>query len=1763
MNTFAFGSGAGCPGFEPGAPYNLGRTTTHELGHFFDLRHVWGDGDCSVDDGVADTPLQDAANGGCPAPAQFPACDPGEFELSMNYMDYTDDACMYMFSQGQIDIVDAYVAGVLQPQFKPNTVPICVETPEYTMTDGLINTCNGIFYDSGGAEGNYANNETFTYTICPENTDQIIQLDFISFSTQLGIDILSIYNAENADDPTTLLGDYSGTDAADSPGIVAATTTNTSGCLTIVFTSNNFGNEAGWQANISCQDRPAECQTILAQLDSAAPQPNDDGYIFVCPGEEITLSGSGTFSEPGGGDGATYQWETGDGTLIDGQTVTFSFDEPGVYVANLNIWDTNTTIFPEGCKNTNLINQIIKVSTTPDFSETSAASNRLCFGDSTTITPVVIPTPYINECTPPESEVTFLPDGSGVSYETSIIVDCFDSDQTINDVSELLEICLVLEHSYLGDLDIEIISPSGQTVVLQSQGGGSANLGEPWATAGVDNNSGNTTPGVGYQYCFVPDNTLPTLVGGIVSGGTFVSGDGPGTYNDSFVPEGTYSSVESLEGLVGSFLNGSWTIRITDNIGLDNGYIFSWTLNFDPALQPPNLSFTPEIVSGSWMDDSSITETNGDTITVAPPSEGDFCYTYTALDNFNCEYSYEICINVSPEILYDLPTDLFICDQVSPPYIFDLSENEITMLAGSPNPADYVVTFHNSLIDAENDVSEITNTTAYEGSDNEQIFIRFEYFESNCFKIESFNLNLIDLPQIFEAPDLVSCDDLANDGIEEFDLAQQTALILGGQSSVDYEVSYHEDFASAEAGTGDLTSPYLSTSDAQGIYVRVQSAGGGGCYIVSPDPLFSLIVNNKATATTPAPLFDCDTSTTGAVTSTFDLEQQTATILGALQDPSTFTVTYHSTPTDAESGDSPLVSPLTTTSTTIYVRVEEDGLPDCYETTQFDITVYPNPEVADQSTTACSASTVGLTLADDVDGPSVASYDLTAITPEAGLSADASNAVLGTNLASDAIASDVWTNTTATPLDVVYSFTPVSSDNCIGAAFTVTVTVNPEPEVTDQSTTICSASTVGLTLADDVDGPSVASYDLTAITPEAGLSADASNAVLGTNLASDAIASDVWINTTATPLDVVYSFTPVSSDNCIGAAFTVTVTVNPEPEVTDQSTTICSASTVGLTLADDVDGPSVASYDLTSITPEAGLSADASNAVLGTNLASDAIASDVWTNTTATPLDVVYSFTPVSSDNCIGAAFTVTVTVSSNPEVADQSTTACSASTVGLTLADDVDGPSVASYDLTAITPEAGLSADASNAVLGTNLASDAIASDVWTNTTATPLDVVYSFVPYDAIGCIGEAFTVTVTVNPEPEVTDQSTTICSASTVGLTLADDVDGPSVASYDLTAITPEAGLSADASNAVLGTNLASDAIASDVWINTTATPLDVVYSFTPVSSDNCIGAAFTVTVTVNPEPEVTDQSTTICSASTVGLTLADDVDGPSVASYDLTSITPEAGLSADASNAVLGTNLASDAIASDVWINTTATPLDVVYSFTPVSSDNCIGVAFTVTVTVSSNPEVADQSTTACSASTVGLTLADDVDGPSVASYDLTSITPSAGLSADASNAVLGTNLASDAIASDVWINTTATPLDVVYSFTPVSSDNCIGAAFTVTVTVNPLPVPAPAFIDSKCDDDTDGLQTFDMSGVAAQVIGSQTDMVVSYHLTLTDAENNTAALGDNITTTTPNLQTIHIRLENTLTNCYATSTIDLVVDAFAGGRLAGQLCDLF
>lgn len=88
-------------------PYGKGRTATHEVGHWLNLRHIWGDASCG-NDFVGDTPTQQTSNHGC---LTYPHITCGnQSDMSMNYMDYTDDVCMYMFSTGQSTRMNALFA---------------------------------------------------------------------------------------------------------------------------------------------------------------------------------------------------------------------------------------------------------------------------------------------------------------------------------------------------------------------------------------------------------------------------------------------------------------------------------------------------------------------------------------------------------------------------------------------------------------------------------------------------------------------------------------------------------------------------------------------------------------------------------------------------------------------------------------------------------------------------------------------------------------------------------------------------------------------------------------------------------------------------------------------------------------------------------------------------------------------------------------------------------------------------------------------------------------------------------------------------------------------------------------------------------------------------------------------------------------------------------------------------------------------------------------------------------------------------------------------------------------------------------------------------------------------------------------------------------------------------------------------------------------------------------------------------------------------
>jgi hypothetical protein len=115
-------------------PSARGRTLTHEVGHFLGLRHIWGDGNCSVDDFVEDTPNQDGPNFVCRIDSPRFTCD--SQDMTENYMDYTTDACMNIFTQGQVERFNVVLANsprrsslinnraTVEPDLFPNNLSI-------------------------------------------------------------------------------------------------------------------------------------------------------------------------------------------------------------------------------------------------------------------------------------------------------------------------------------------------------------------------------------------------------------------------------------------------------------------------------------------------------------------------------------------------------------------------------------------------------------------------------------------------------------------------------------------------------------------------------------------------------------------------------------------------------------------------------------------------------------------------------------------------------------------------------------------------------------------------------------------------------------------------------------------------------------------------------------------------------------------------------------------------------------------------------------------------------------------------------------------------------------------------------------------------------------------------------------------------------------------------------------------------------------------------------------------------------------------------------------------------------------------------------------------------------------------------------------------------------------------------------------------------------------------------------------------------------
>ena len=513
----------------------------------------------------------------------------------------------------------------------------------YLMDGTPITDCGGFFLDSGGGSNPYGANENFETTICPDGTSGThIRLNFSGVDV-FNTDFLCFFDGPTSADPSLgCSSDY----LVGAPFIIQATAANLSGCVTITFNSDAVGQGAGWAAAIECI--PA-CQLITAVLTSSDPvvNPPDTGYIDICPGDQVSFEGHGLYPQNGvvyshSDQTSTFEWDFGDGTIGVGPNATHQFNEPGGYTVQLTITDQL------GCRNTNFISQRIRVATVPNFELDPDWDNQICVGDTIAIGATVNADSSGSVLTvlPPiegsfqsagiRSDSLPLPDGTGASYETSIYFSDFAPGQVLTNINDLLGICVNMEHSYLRDLEIGLTCPDGTYIVLHDfagQVGGEVFLGEPFE---ADEGFNPPVPGLGYDYCWTPDATNGTWL------------EYANTFSPPTLPAGDYNSFDPLTDLLGCPLNGEWTITVQDLWAIDNGYIFSWSVEFDPDLYPSLETFTPNFIDWEWQQIPSITYYSQDSIQGSPENAGIASYTFLVYDDFGCTWDSTVMVDVLP-----------------------------------------------------------------------------------------------------------------------------------------------------------------------------------------------------------------------------------------------------------------------------------------------------------------------------------------------------------------------------------------------------------------------------------------------------------------------------------------------------------------------------------------------------------------------------------------------------------------------------------------------------------------------------------------------------------------------------------------------------------------------------------------------------------------------------------------------------------------------------------------------------------------------------------------------------------------------------------------------------------------------------------------------------------------------------------------------------------------------------------------------------------
>ncbi|RNC83585.1 MAG: PKD domain-containing protein, partial [Winogradskyella sp.] len=1542
------------------------------------------------------------------------------------------------------------------------------------MQNGTFNQCTDMFYDSGGPSGIYSSNENFTLTICPDTPGDSVSLNFTSFNTETGADILTIFDGD--DTSASQLGQFSG---SSSPGLIEATSANTSGCLTITFSSNGNGNTLGWVAEISCF---TPCQTITANVDSTTPAVGSGNAISADVNDTISFNGSGTFSNDG--TGATYLWDFGDGNTAMGQSVTHAYTVAGIYNVTLTITDTS------GCTSTNNINLSAQIGVT------SPGNPSVNAGDDVDI-------PCDETCT--TLNASFLDIGDTSTYTVNSIpyVPPFPFDGLANTINNNIDDAwagvesLPFDFCFFDQIETQFQVGSNGLIRFDVDPSDATNA---W---NLQNNTlpNNTNPALGEGNVFTPVHDInPAASTGEEIAWEFIGVAPNRVLVVSFFNVEMWNCPTAIATHMAVFyettnvidiyiqdapfcdeFNNNKAVGIQNDAGTQAFVPPGRNTNEGGTLTMPGWTtsdeawrFTPagpSIVEFAWLDAMGNVISNDASFEVCPT---DPSTTYTAQVTYtNCNgdvtvVTDDVTVTTNIPFIVDLGPDQELCIG-DPDVLLDAT------VAGS-------VTYQWALDGV--DLPGETNPTLTVSSPDSGVYsVTVTEDVTNCISVDDVAITFFETPVLSSTLDTSACSDDAIGIILDLDIGDlaSTTFNITGINTNGLVASAGAPVVGNGFGANEIADDaYTNTTilPVPVIYTIVPVSGAANCLGNAVD--VTVMVN-------PVPVLSIglDTTVCSDVASGIILDIEAGSIAA-----STYNITAINTNGLVASAGAPAVGngfganeisdDAYTNTTNLPVPVIYTIVPvsaDNCEGLALDVNLMVNPEPvlsANLDTTVCSDDLIGVVLDVAPGSVAAATYNIIAINDN-GLVASAGAPAVGNGFGVNEIADDAYTNTTNLAVPVTYTIVPVSADNCEGDAFDVNVTISPEPILSASlDVTVCSDNVSGIVLDVGPGSIAAATYNIIAINDN-GLVASAGAPAVGNGFGANEIADDAYTNMTNAPVVVTYTIVPVNADNCSGNALDVNLTINPEPVL---STTLdgitCSDTASGIVL--DVEPGSIAAvtYNIIAINDN-GLVASAGAPAVGNGFGANEISDDAYTNTTNLPVPVIYTIVPVSADNCEGDAFDVNVTINPEPVLSTTlDTTVCTDTASGIVLDVAPGSIAAATYNIIAINDN-GLVASAGAPVVGNGFGVNEIADDAYTNTTNLPVPVTYTIVPVSADNCEGDAFDVNLTISPEPILsTTLDATVCSDDVSGIVL--DVEPGSIAAvtYNIIAINDN-GLVASAGAPVVGNGFGANEIADDAYTNMTNAPVVVTYTIVPVSADNCDGNPFDVNVTINPEPVL---STTLdgitCSDTASGIVLDVAPGSIAAATYNIIAINDN-GLVASAGAPAVGNGFGANEIADDAYTNTTNLPVPVTYTIVPVSADNCEGDAFDVNVTINPEPVLSTTlDTTVCTDTASGIVLDVAPGSIAAATYNIIAINDN-GLVASAGAPVVGNGFGANEIADDAYTNTTNLPVPVTYTIVPVSADNCEGDAFDVNVTISPEPILSTTLDATVCSDDVSGI----------------------------------------------------------------------------------------